>query len=162
MPSASRSGMASGRCIAMPRLSGHGKHHLNYRHIIDSLVRKPGAFENYRYREELFPTSYFRMAYDLLRKRESPASSQRISADPLPGRQGERERGQCRLAAVNRAWKSPSARQQLKKTVSGRPHGACSHHRGVRSGGQSGHVRCLAARRRRWPDDPHERTARAI
>jgi len=53
-----------------PRLAGHGKHHLNYRHIIDSLVRKPGAFENYRYREELFPTSYFRMAYDLLRKRD--------------------------------------------------------------------------------------------
>jgi hypothetical protein len=53
---------------SLPRLSGHGKHHLNYRHIIDSLVRKPGAFENYRYREELFPTSYFRMAYDLLRK----------------------------------------------------------------------------------------------
>jgi hypothetical protein len=55
---------------SLPRLSGHGKHHLNYRHIIDSLVRKPGAFENYRYREELFPTSYFRMAYDLLRKRD--------------------------------------------------------------------------------------------
>ncbi len=34
------------------------------------MVRKPGAFENYRYREELFPTSYFRMAYDLLRKRD--------------------------------------------------------------------------------------------
>jgi len=55
---------------SLPRLSGHVKHHLNYRHIIDSLVRKPGAFENYRYREELFLTSYFRMAYDLLRKRD--------------------------------------------------------------------------------------------
>jgi len=53
---------------SLPRLSGRGKHRLNYRHIIDSLVRKPGAFESYRYREELFPTSYFRMAYDLLRK----------------------------------------------------------------------------------------------
>jgi hypothetical protein len=41
----------------LPRLSGHGKHDINYRYIIDSLVRKPGAFENYRYREELFPTS---------------------------------------------------------------------------------------------------------
>jgi hypothetical protein len=54
----------------LPRLSGHGKHYINYRYIIDSLVRKPGAFENYRYREELFPTSYFRMAYDLLRKQD--------------------------------------------------------------------------------------------
>jgi hypothetical protein len=31
-------------------------------------VRKPGAFENYRYREELFPTSRFRMAWDELRE----------------------------------------------------------------------------------------------
>jgi hypothetical protein len=54
----------------LPRLSGHGKCHINYRYIIDSLVRKPGAFENYRYREELFPTSCFRMAYDLLKKQD--------------------------------------------------------------------------------------------
>jgi hypothetical protein len=27
-------------------------------------VRKPGAFANYRFREDLFPTSRFRMAYD--------------------------------------------------------------------------------------------------
>jgi hypothetical protein len=51
-----------------PRLRGRGKHAINYRHIIDWLVRKPGAFENYRYREELFPTSRFRMAYDALRE----------------------------------------------------------------------------------------------
>jgi hypothetical protein len=29
-------------------------------------VRKPGAFEHYRYRGELFPTSRFRMTFDLL------------------------------------------------------------------------------------------------
>ena len=51
-----------------PRLRGRNKHHINYRHIIDWLVRKPGAFENYVYREELFPTSRFRMAYDALRE----------------------------------------------------------------------------------------------
>jgi len=50
----------------MPRLIGSGGASINYRHVIDSLVRKPGAFENYKYREELFPTSYFRMAYDRL------------------------------------------------------------------------------------------------
>jgi hypothetical protein len=50
----------------MPRLRGSGKHRIEYRHVIDSLVRKPGAFEQYRYREDLFPTSRFRMAYDLL------------------------------------------------------------------------------------------------
>ena len=36
--------------------------------MIDWLVRKPGAFENYGYREDLFPTSRFRMAYDALRE----------------------------------------------------------------------------------------------
>lgn len=50
------------------RLRGRGKHRVDYRHIIDWLVRKPGAFENYRYREELFPTSRFRMAWDALRE----------------------------------------------------------------------------------------------
>ena len=52
----------------LPRLRGRNKHRINYRHVIDWLVRKPGAFENYRYREELFPTSWFRMAYDALRE----------------------------------------------------------------------------------------------
>ena len=50
----------------MPRLRGRGGHRINYRHIIDWLVRKPGAFKNYRYRADLFPTSRFRMALDLL------------------------------------------------------------------------------------------------
>jgi hypothetical protein len=49
------------------RLSGESKHRINYRHIIDWLVRKPGAFENYRYKEDLFPSSWFRIAYDWLR-----------------------------------------------------------------------------------------------
>jgi len=49
------------------RLRGRGKSRIHYRHVIDWLVRKPGAFEQYRYREDLFPTSRFRMAYDALR-----------------------------------------------------------------------------------------------
>jgi hypothetical protein len=59
-----------------PRLRGRQKHHVNYRHVIDWLSRKPGAFENYRYREDLFPTSRFRMAYDTLRD-SAPASASR-------------------------------------------------------------------------------------
>ena len=39
---------------------------IDYRHIIDSLVRKPGAFARYLYREELFPRPVFRQAYDQL------------------------------------------------------------------------------------------------
>ena len=54
-------------CVArLPRLRGRCKQRIDYRHVIDTLVRKPGALENYRYREELFPTSRFRLAYDEL------------------------------------------------------------------------------------------------
>jgi len=52
----------------LPRLRGRGKHRVDYRHIIEWLVRKPGAFENYRYKEDLFPTSRYRMAYDALQE----------------------------------------------------------------------------------------------
>jgi len=55
---------AQRRVATIPRLRGESKHRIHYRHIIDWLVRKPGAFANYRYREDLFPTSRFRMAYD--------------------------------------------------------------------------------------------------
>jgi hypothetical protein len=50
----------------MPRLRGGREHRIDYRHMIWSLVRKPGAFARYRYREELFPTPVFRAAYDAL------------------------------------------------------------------------------------------------
>lgn len=51
----------------LPRLRGEKRHRIEYRHIIEWLVRKPGAFAAYRYREELFPSSRFRLAYDHLR-----------------------------------------------------------------------------------------------
>jgi hypothetical protein len=54
---------------SLPRLRGRGKHRVEYRHVIDWLVRKPGAFEEYRYRDAMFPTSRFRIAYDVLKDR---------------------------------------------------------------------------------------------
>jgi hypothetical protein len=50
----------------LPRLRGRNKHDINYRHVIDWLVRKPGAFAGYRYQDAMFPTSRFRRAYDVL------------------------------------------------------------------------------------------------
>ena len=52
----------------MPRLRGAATARIDYRHIIWSLVRKPGAFARYRYREELFPSLTFRRAYDGLKQ----------------------------------------------------------------------------------------------
>lgn len=56
-----------GRLVeCMPRLRGENEAHIDYHHVIWSLVRKPGAFARYKYREELFPTLTFRRAYDAL------------------------------------------------------------------------------------------------
>jgi hypothetical protein len=51
----------------LPRLRGRNRHRVNYRHVIDWLVRKPGAFADYRYQADLFPSSLFRVAYDQLK-----------------------------------------------------------------------------------------------
>jgi hypothetical protein len=52
--------------LTLPRLHGQRQQRIDYRHIIWSLVRKPGAFAAYRYRDELFPALVFRQAYDRL------------------------------------------------------------------------------------------------
>jgi len=63
--------------LTLPRLSGRNRHRIDYRHLIWSLVRKPGAFANYCYREELFPTTDFRRAYDsLLEAKPTKADAQ--------------------------------------------------------------------------------------
>lgn len=63
---------AGKRQLEMERLKGSGGKCINYRHIIWSLVKKPAAFANYRYRQELFPTLAFRKAYDWLVQWYSP------------------------------------------------------------------------------------------
>ncbi len=50
----------------MPRLRKEDEHRIDYRHVIGWLVRKPGAFARYRYREDLYPSVLFRRAYDAL------------------------------------------------------------------------------------------------
>jgi hypothetical protein len=51
----------------LPRIRKENSARVDYRHVIWSLVTKPGAFARYRFREELFPTTIFRQAYDALR-----------------------------------------------------------------------------------------------
>ena len=52
---------------SMERIRGRGKACIDYRHIIGSLVRKPGAFARYRFREQMYPSYTFRLAYDAMR-----------------------------------------------------------------------------------------------
>jgi hypothetical protein len=57
----------------LPRLRGRHQHRVNYRHLIDWLVRKPGALAAYRYQADLFPSSLFRVAYDRLQSQYAGA-----------------------------------------------------------------------------------------
>jgi hypothetical protein len=52
--------------LSCERLRGRNLHRIDYRHIIWSLVRKPGGFARYVYREEMFPSLVFRRAYDAI------------------------------------------------------------------------------------------------
>jgi len=53
-------------CESFPRARGESRCRIDYRHIVWSLAKKPGAMAHYRYREELFPTLRFRQTYDAL------------------------------------------------------------------------------------------------
>ena len=52
--------------LGCERLRGRGLRRIDYRHVIKSLIRKPGGFARYVYREEMFPTVAFRRAYDAI------------------------------------------------------------------------------------------------
>ena len=62
--------------LCVERLRGQDKHRIDYRHVIDWLVRKPGAFARYRYQADLFPTVRFRQAYDRLVSQEPARADQ--------------------------------------------------------------------------------------
>jgi transposase InsO family protein len=63
---------ANQRVETLSRMTGIRRYQINYRHVIDSLVRKPGGFRNYRYREDLFPSEVFRRAWEALNRVNSP------------------------------------------------------------------------------------------
>jgi len=52
--------------LVCDRLRGRNLRRIDYRHVIWSLVRKPGGFARYVYREEMFPSLAFRRAYDAI------------------------------------------------------------------------------------------------
>jgi hypothetical protein len=61
------------QCVeTLSRMTGIHRYQINYRHVIDTLLRKPGGFRNYRYREDLFPSMVFRRAWEVLDRRHSP------------------------------------------------------------------------------------------
>jgi hypothetical protein len=116
----------------LPRLRGRGKHDVQYRHVIDWLVRKPGAFADYRYREDLFPSSHFRMAFDVLsRQQPARAAKEYLRILYLAARESEagveavlgellKECGRVDAAAVaERLRQNSPARPATEVTVAG-------------------------------------------
>ena len=90
----------------LPRLRGEKGHYINYRHVIDTLVRKPGAFENYRYKDDMFPTSQFRIAYDILRnqhKEVKRANKQYLKILELAAKENESSVNEALRYLINRA-----------------------------------------------------------
>lgn len=86
----------------LPRLRGRNKSLINYRHVIDWLVRKPGAFAGYRYRQEMFPSSVFRVAYDTLVSQDAAtADRQYLQILKLAAAESE-----AAVAAVLRQWQT--------------------------------------------------------
>lgn len=74
-----------------PRTIGH-KARIDYRHLIASLVRKPGAFAGYIYREELFPRLSFRQAYHQLERADEPQADRHyLGLHALAAERGEDE-----------------------------------------------------------------------
>ena len=91
----------------LARLRGRHNYRVDYRHIIDWLVRKPGAFASYRYREHLFPSSRFRVTYDLLQQL-------------IPGRCDRRYLEILELAAKEGEARVEDALRLLLASLSGR------------------------------------------
>ena len=113
------------RVETIPRLRGEGGYHIQYRHIIEWLVRKPGAFENYRYRDALFPTHRFRMAYDQIKEKRSGihVAKSYLALLHLAFTEGEAlvDRALERLLEVNGGITEESLREELAREVGTSP-----------------------------------------
>ena len=85
------------RLLTFPRLRGRAKARIDSRHLIEGLLRKPGAFDRYPYREELFPSTLFRMAFDQL-ERTHPRTANREYLQILRlAAQESQERGEAAI-----------------------------------------------------------------
>lgn len=115
---------AQKRVEELPRLRGRNKHRIDYRHVIDWLVRKPGAFADYRYRADLFPSSRFRMAYDLLLERQpARAAKEYLRILHLAARESEAdvEAALALLLERGSAFDAASVQEKLRQQGPSRP-----------------------------------------
>jgi molybdopterin-biosynthesis enzyme MoeA-like protein len=53
------------------------KAQIQYAHVIDALIKKPGAFQNYRWRDQFFPHDIFKVVYQSMQRQQSEAFATR-------------------------------------------------------------------------------------
>ncbi len=106
------------KVAVLERLVGAERERIDYRHIIHSLVRKPGAFRRYAFREALYPTLEFRRAYDaLVAEDEARADFEYVRILHLAARDGE-QAVEAALATL-RAERSVPRYEAVRERVRG-------------------------------------------
>lgn len=114
------------QCVeTLPRLIGAKRVHINYRHVIDTLLRKPGGFRNYRYREELFPSVVFRQAWEALNQHLSPRRADiaylRILKLAAKGLESDVAVTLEGLLSSNKAWDDQTVAEQVQPQLPAPP-----------------------------------------
>jgi hypothetical protein len=109
----------------VPRLLGKKHSRVNYRHVIASLLRKPGGFRHYRYREDLFPSPVFRRAWETLSARLSERRADlsylrilKLAADTL---ECDVEAVLADLVAGSQPWDDQTVEARLARSATATP-----------------------------------------
>jgi hypothetical protein len=113
----------------LPRLVGRRKHQVNYRHLIGTLLRKPGGFRNYRYRDDLFPSSVFRQAWEQLNQWSAPRKADltylRVLSLAARTLESDVASGLELLLAAGKPWDESDVERLLKLEPAPAPEIAC-------------------------------------
>lgn len=88
------------RQVTMARVRGKGTYNVNWRHVIGQMVKKPGSFRLYRYRDAMFPSTIFRAAWEKL---DAALSTWSASTNYLQVLKLARDEGLAQVEEVVRA-----------------------------------------------------------
>jgi transposase InsO family protein len=111
-----------GRTLERMTRRAAGQTAIDYRHVIQALLRKPGAFARYRHREELFPHPTLRAGYDRLVADHGLRTGEleylrvlKLAADV--GQEAVQERLEARLRGPAGPWRAQSLELSAARAV---------------------------------------------
>ena len=109
----------------LPRIPGMNRYHVNYRHVIGSLLRKPGGFRHYRHRDDMFPQTPFRLAWEALNKHFSPRKADlaylRILKLAADGQESDVATALKLLLETQKNWDDQSVKELIHPTLQSAP-----------------------------------------